>query len=655
MAVLAATVMAGGCTRTGLLDAADDAEAGDAAESDAMSTPDTIVAPDIGGPDDVPTELIDTGPPCSAPPEPVRDLRASDATEARFVVLDWAPDDDATVWRWQRDGGPPVDVLSPVALDANAPAPPLPSAPEVTDDGSDAAGVALQWVLAPSDSGALADYTVQAGNACGWSQPVSTQGRRAPWPVLGYEVEVSDGRSLSVSGPAIIDPDAPAPAIDAGRVSASDGLYDRIVRLQATDPTLRDGEPLTYRIRAVTEAGPGAWSTPLQARRLAAAWSIDWLRLPDPGADVTTELQVGGGVEYDDRDAPADGSPRTYAARFRLEGSDITAQSLPATGSRATRGFGSACTTDTDCRTLRCSRNRCVNSDEQVVPPGRFTMGSPPDEPGRTAYPPSAVLDETAHPVRLTGPVAFAEREVTQAQWQELMGANPAFQSECGPDCPVERITWWAALDYANRRSRSEGWLPCYELPPAEECTNVDLSSTLACGADRTPALQAGAATVYDCEGYRLPTEAEWEWAYRAGTTEAFYNGPITSPGSSPVDPALDAIGWYVGNRAGTARQRLGGLKQPNAWLLYDMAGNVAEWVWDFLGDYPTDGIERSDPAEPPAVLELPIGGPFRSHRGGHHGSGAAACRAAARAGLASGSTSALVGLRLVRTLPPSP
>lgn len=281
--------------------------------------------------------------------------------------------------------------------------------------------------------------------------------------------------------------------------------------------------------------------------------------------------------------------------------------------------------------------------------------GSPPDEPGRTSYPPSAVLDETAHPVRLTRPVAFAEREVTQAQWQELMGANPAFQSECGPDCPVERVTWWAALDYANRRSRAEGWLPCYELPPTEECTNVDLSSTLACGADRPPDLQAGAATVYDCEGYRLPTEAEWEWAYRAGTTDAFYSGPITSPGSSPVDPALDAIGWYVGNRAGTARQRPGGLKQPNAWLLYDMAGNVAEWVWDYLGDYPTDGVERTDPAEPPVVLELPIGGPFRSHRGGHHGSGAASCRAAARAGLASGNTSALVGLRLVRTLPALP
>lgn len=92
MGALATTIMAGGCAKTGLLDAG--VNASDAAEPDVLSTPDTAVAPDIGEPDDVPTELVDTGPPCSAPPESVRDLRASDAIEARFVVLDWAPDDN---------------------------------------------------------------------------------------------------------------------------------------------------------------------------------------------------------------------------------------------------------------------------------------------------------------------------------------------------------------------------------------------------------------------------------------------------------------------------------------------------------------------------------------------------------------------------------
>ena len=81
-----------------------------------------------------------------------------------------------------------------------------------------------------------------------------------------------------------------------------------------------------------------------------------------------------------------------------------------------------------------------------------------------------------------------------------------------------------------------------------------------------------------EADGYRLPTEAEWEYACRAGSHEAFCNGPITHTDCSPVDPNLDEVGWYCGN---ASDRRDVGLKDPNSWGLYDMHGNLYEWVWD--------------------------------------------------------------------------
>jgi formylglycine-generating enzyme required for sulfatase activity len=91
---------------------------------------------------------------------------------------------------------------------------------------------------------------------------------------------------------------------------------------------------------------------------------------------------------------------------------------------------------------------------------------------------------------------------------------------------------------------------------------------------------------IYGCPGYRLPTEAEWEYAYRAGTTTAYYDGPSDAAVwrlCSPLDANLDKIGWYCGNAGDTTHPVA--QKQPNAWGLYDMAGNVWEWVEDWWQD----------------------------------------------------------------------
>ena len=269
---------------------------------------------------------------------------------------------------------------------------------------------------------------------------------------------------------------------------------------------------------------------------------------------------------------------------------------------------------------LTCAGGECVDQPEGfvMVPAGEFLMGSPSSEAGRGS-------DEGAQrTVRITRAFFLKATEVTQGEWEALMGSNPSSFSSCGDDCPVESVSWWESVEYCNALSRSEGLPECYEVSGS------------------TVTVKAAGGNPLECEGYRLPTEAEWEYAYRAGTATAFYNGGITYTGwVCGSDPNLDEIAWYCGNSGDTTHSV--GAKEPNAWGLYDMAGNVWEWAWDRYGEYESRPNPDTDPVGPGE-------GSYRVYRGGSWNRNARYCRAASRNMYDPGYRFRYLGLRPARS-----
>ena len=211
------------------------------------------------------------------------------------------------------------------------------------------------------------------------------------------------------------------------------------------------------------------------------------------------------------------------------------------------------------------------------VPAGEFLMGSTSEEADSDEQPVTRV--------RISRAFELGKHEVTQAEWEAVMGSNPSSFDECGGDCPVERVSWDDVQEFIGRLNTLEGEAR-----------------------------------------YRLPTEAEWEYAARAGT------------GGDRYGEDLDAIAWHRGNSGGGTHPV--GQKAPNAWGLHDMLGNVWEWVQDWYGPYPGGSV--TDPQGPAA-------GSARVSRGGSWLSGARNCRASIRDGITPGIRDFNLGFRLLR------
>ena len=224
------------------------------------------------------------------------------------------------------------------------------------------------------------------------------------------------------------------------------------------------------------------------------------------------------------------------------------------------------------------------------IPAGEFFMGSPTDEPGRYD-------DETRHKVKITKSFWMMTTEVTQNQWEAVMGENPSYFRNCGGECPVERVSWKKVKKFIKKLQKKDRRLT-----------------------------------------YRLPTEAEWEYAARAGTQTPFSTGDCLSTDQANYDGNHPQRGCkkgiYRGKTVSTASF------PPNAWGIHDMHGNVWEWVEDgWKDDY------QNFPMEDPIYAGTQDGP--RVIRGGGWGFDARYCRLAIRFKFRPGYRDLLLGFRL--------
>jgi len=299
-----------------------------------------------------------------------------------------------------------------------------------------------------------------------------------------------------------------------------------------------------------------------------------------------------------------------------------------------------------------------------TIPAGSFWMGSPwgdcpPDYPAESCIL-EATNSENLHYVTLTRSFEIMRHEVTQNLYSGLMGWNPSNFGpngegpDCGGNCPVEGTSWFDAVAFANQYSLAFSLPTCYGIGNVTcQDDTVAGSDYMACMNPFQQGIKSASVSLnmlsspYQCSGYRLPTESEWEYAARAGSLTAIYpsegNDGTVTEWIAALDSNLDQVAWYALNSEVTTHPVA--RKEANAWGLYDMLGNSLEWTGDWREVPYPDGDTMSPVGDPIG----PGSGEHRVVRGGDYNTVGVGTRSAQRSSYLPGLRAA--GIRIVRTL----
>jgi formylglycine-generating enzyme required for sulfatase activity len=280
---------------------------------------------------------------------------------------------------------------------------------------------------------------------------------------------------------------------------------------------------------------------------------------------------------------------------------------------------------------IACASNAPKTSKVPEIPEmvwvkgGTFTMGSPAEEAN------SFHDERPQHQVTLAN-FYISKYQITQKEWEDVMGDNPS--NFVGDQLPVEKVSWYDTLIFCNKLSMKNKLNPAYRIAGS---TDPSAWGPVPVYPD-TNAVWDAVEIVKGANGYRLPTEAQWEYACRAGDITPFNAGENVTADQANYDGRYP----YKKFPPGVFRQTTipVGSFSPNAWNLHDMHGNVWEWCFDWYGNYTADAQTEPQGA---------VTGAYRVARGGSWTNNARFLRSAARGSSAPAFRDAIIGLRVVR------